>query len=282
MKGARGIMMNTLKSRILVAPLPGDGSRAYLGSTHLIYFALAIALVWLASPAMVLGAGPEGLNAAAFGESAGLDRLAAMARFYTDRHERAAYSDSADYRAMAAYFVRVPFSSVFGSSASPARMAAVARFYTDRYERASSTASSEYVALARALGSTENAVASSISSAASADSARLAAVVRYYTDRHERMSYADSALYRAVAVYLNQVLFAGDFGGLNDPDRRAAVVRFYTDPYERAASASSAQSVALTNALNGVGTGVQAEWLACSESGSPMLVCSAETAAARP
>ena len=78
---------------------------------------------------------------------------------------------------------------------------------------------------------------------------RMAALVRFYTDRHERAAYAGSGHYEAMAAYVREVLFAEEFGGFSDPDRCAAVTRFLSDRQERIANADCSQYCALANSL---------------------------------
>ena len=78
---------------------------------------------------------------------------------------------------------------------------------------------------------------------------RMAALVRFYTDRHERAANAGSAHYAAMALYLRKVLFAEEFGGFSDPERCAAVTRFLSDRQERIANADCSQYCALANSL---------------------------------
>jgi hypothetical protein len=84
------------------------------------------------------------------------------------------------------------------------------------------------------------------------DMARLAALVRYYTDQHERVANAGSAQFRATSAYVREVLFADQFGGFEDPGRWAAVARFLTDRQERVANAGCSQYCALTKSFGGV------------------------------
>jgi hypothetical protein len=78
---------------------------------------------------------------------------------------------------------------------------------------------------------------------------RMAALVRFYTDRHERAAYAGSGHYAAMATYVREVLFAEEFGGFSDPDRCAAVTRFLSDRQERIANADCSQYCALANSV---------------------------------
>lgn len=112
----------------------------------------------------------------------------------------------------------------------------------------------------------------------SVDPARVAAVIRFYTDRNERLDNSHSESYRAMAAYLSEGPLSGEFGSATDPARLAAVLRFYTDPYEGGDSARDPQSLALTKVLGGFKPSRAAvEALACTDNGIPDQLCSAET-----
>jgi hypothetical protein len=140
----RRVVMNKRKRSMLVSHLSGPRHETFNRGASLVWSLVVLGLLILALPAGSFAAAPKLVDS-------DMDRLASIVRFYTDRHERAANADSAEYRATAAYVRDVLFSEQFGGSDDPARWLAVARFLTDPDEQAAHARCCPYASLANSL-----------------------------------------------------------------------------------------------------------------------------------